>query len=188
MRRLSYFCVPIGAGLFLAGGFLCSVDVAFQSGNGHRTVSELSSDTRDCGAVSLFVIARLSGISDVSLEYLRAVTETGPYGTTMFNLKVAAEHIGFEVAGLQLTPVGLKDRLQYGDKAILHINRAHFVSAVGLTTSGRIVIVDGIKGGTAYDVEGLQRELDWSGKSLVLTTERWGVPVFFRELERTETQ
>ncbi len=177
-------CIVAGLTLVLAGAAIgvhtnSSTD-SVQDSKSLTTVQPIGA--RDCGAVSLFVIARFSGNRDITLDYLRNLTSSGQYGTTMYALKVAAEHIGFvDVQGRDLSVLALARRLETGQFAILHVHGSHFVSAIGLTKSGKIVVLDGVQGATAYEASCLAQEIGWSGKTLVLGTKKARSVILFQE-------
>ncbi len=184
MLALSRMCVAVGTAMILAGGTMRVYSNTLTGSQKHATSTATAqpTDARECGAVCLFTITRLSGNADVTLDYLRNLTAAGPYGTTMHALKVAAEHIGFQrVQGLELSGQALARRVEAGEFAILHLGRRHFVCVVGMTESGRIVLFDGMLGVTAYEAKCLAATIGWSGKALLLKPEAPQNPIRFRE-------
>jgi ABC-type bacteriocin/lantibiotic exporter with double-glycine peptidase domain len=179
-------CVSFGVILIALGGTLylgsharteAATKASTDSGDEPRPLTAV-----DCGAVCLFTAARLYGIDDVTLDYLRGLTTSQNAGTTLYALKIAAHHIGFSKAhGRELSPKALTRWLEEGDFAILHLKHEHFVCAIGLTESGRIVILDGVHGASAVEANRLTAETGWSGKALVLGIEDKQVPTRFRE-------
>ena len=100
-----------------------------------------SSIGRDCGAISLYLICRASGISS-SLEEIRKLTKTSVTGTSMYDIKEAAEQQGFQSRGTKCSFEALWDYLSgRGHYAILYFRSGHFDPAVQIA-DGKIRIVD----------------------------------------------
>jgi ATP-binding cassette subfamily B protein len=122
----------------------------------------------DCGACSLYVICKIVG-REQSLEYLRGLTKTSNLGTNMFNLKEAAEIIGFDTEGCQLSFSALHQELAYhGKYAILHSQHDHFVAVVGTAGADRIRLLDNVLGIQDLSEEDVNRIYHWDGATLLL--------------------
>jgi ABC-type bacteriocin/lantibiotic exporter with double-glycine peptidase domain len=143
------------------------------------TISEKSRGTatrRDCGAVSLYAICRLHGRSDVTPDYLRTLTETDEFdGTTMLHLKDSAEFLGFSVAALKLNNKQLRDEIQTGGSAILHLPidpSGHFVAVVSSDNKNQFGVFDPALGAVRLTNEDLRNGWQWKGAALILRSER----------------
>jgi ABC-type bacteriocin/lantibiotic exporter with double-glycine peptidase domain len=104
-------------------------------------MSNESSTAKDCGAISLYLICRISETPS-SLDEIRKLTKTSVTGTSMFDLKEAAERLGFRAKGAKCSFESLGDHLsEQGHYAILYLRGGHFDSAVQVA-DGKIRIID----------------------------------------------
>ena len=85
-------------------------------------------DASDCGPTSLRMIAKHYGI-DYSAEMLRCHCHSSRRGVNMLGISEAAEHIGFETAGVKMTFGQLAEEGVF--PCILHWNQNHFVVCYG---------------------------------------------------------
>ncbi|WP_136468526.1 peptidase domain-containing ABC transporter [Flagellimonas onchidii] len=83
----------------------------------------LQRDNKDCGPICLKVIAKHYG-KNISLEYLRTISETTRSGSNLKFLGAASEKIGFKSLAVKITIEELK---QAPLPCILHWNQNHFV-------------------------------------------------------------
>ncbi|MCF0195678.1 MAG: peptidase domain-containing ABC transporter [Bacteroidaceae bacterium] len=86
-------------------------------------------DASDCGPTSLRMIAKHYGV-DYSVEMLRRHCHISRRGVNMLGISEAAEHIGFETAGVKMTFGQLAEEGVF--PCILHWNQNHFVVCYGI--------------------------------------------------------
>jgi ATP-binding cassette subfamily B protein len=79
-------------------------------------------DTRDCGPTCLKVIAKHYK-KTISIQQLRAISETTREGSSLLGLSDAAEKLGFRSLGVKLT---LERLLEAPLPCILHWNKNHY--------------------------------------------------------------
>ncbi|MBP3954306.1 DUF1573 domain-containing protein [Gemmata sp. G18] len=154
-QKIGLFALLSGAGIIVA----CSL--AFNR-NGRA-----ANAPADCGARSL---ARVCEADErpVDLDTLRQLTKTTSEGTTLLEIKNAAESLGFEARGVKIAHEDLVQCL--GKKrsyAILHLNRGHFVAAIGVAEDGRLNLTDAPEGSQFFSELEL-RDRGWSGYALLL--------------------
>jgi ABC-type bacteriocin/lantibiotic exporter with double-glycine peptidase domain len=126
-----------------------------------------SSAAKDCGAVSLYLICRVSETPS-ELEQIRKLTKTSVTGTSMFDLKEAAEQLGFRAKGSKCSFESLWDHLsERGHFAILYFTSGHFDPAVQVA-DGRIKIVDTRRGEIKSCSEDDLTRMGWDGTALLL--------------------
>ena len=107
----------------------------------------LQDGIKDCGICCLLSIIRFYG-GEVSKEYLREITNTTKDGVSLYNLKEAAEKIGFDAIGL----TGKIEEINVNNlPCIAHIiikkNFKHFVVIYEINKQKRtLVIMDPSKG------------------------------------------
>lgn len=127
----------------------------------------------DCGATTLYCICRLAG-KEHSLESLRELSRTGSSGTTMLDLKRAAEHLGFRVAARSGPWCELQRHVRTaGAYAIVHTGGergGHFVGAVGAPDERTIRVLDVVRGVEDLDRRAFLAAHDWRGYMLLLWT------------------
>jgi ABC-type bacteriocin/lantibiotic exporter with double-glycine peptidase domain len=136
----------IPEGLVLFGSLLGGTSLFLQEGQGTEApVAEQMPDEfstgKDCGAISLYLICRISETSS-SLEEIRKLTKTSVTGTSMFDIKEAAEQLGFRARGAKCSFETLEDHLsEQGHYAILYFRGGHFDPAVQVA-DGKIKVID----------------------------------------------
>jgi ATP-binding cassette subfamily B protein len=126
-------------------------------------------NTVDCGAASLDFICKWHG-KDVSLEQLRELTNTTVTGTTMYDLRAAAQGIGFKVDARECAYAALVAHLSSpGRYAVLHLSPSHFAAAVSSPVLGRIRLYDPALGVYDLTASQLSTQARWAGAVLLLT-------------------
>ena len=126
------------------------------------------STAQDCGASSLFMICKHTG-RDVPLEEVRVPAGLSPQGTTLLQIKQAAERLGFETTTIKTTLEDLTARLTGKVSAVLHCSPAHFVAIIREPTTNALVILDPARSGAIQTNNATLRQLGWEGYSLILT-------------------
>jgi ABC-type bacteriocin/lantibiotic exporter with double-glycine peptidase domain len=133
-------------GMVILGSLLGGMSLYFQERQGEKIpASEMipseASTSKDCGAISLYLVCRLEGVS-TSFEEIRKLTKTSLTGTSMFDLKEAAEKQGFNARGNRCSFDSLWSHLrQRGHYAILYFREGHFAPAVKIV-DGKIRMID----------------------------------------------
>lgn len=116
----------------------------------------------DCGPTALRMVAKHYG-AEYSSEMLRRHCHISKLGVSMLGISEAAEHIGFETAGVRLTFAQLAEEGFF--PCILHWNQNHFVVCYGMerTVNGdyRIRISDPASQRLTYSREEFLR--CWTG-------------------------
>lgn len=116
----------------------------------------------DCGPTALRMVAKHYG-AEYSAEMLRRHCHISKLGVSMLGISEAAEHIGFETAGVRLTFAQLAEEGFF--PCILHWNQNHFVVCYGMerTVNGdyRIRISDPASQRLTYSREEFLR--CWTG-------------------------
>lgn len=116
----------------------------------------------DCGPTSLRMIAKHYG-ADYSAEMLRRHCHVSKLGVSMLGISEAAEHIGFETAGVKMTFEQLERDGLF--PCILHWKQNHFVVCYGIgrsrTGEYRIRISDPATQRLVYSRE--EFEMCWTG-------------------------
>lgn len=136
----------IPEGMVLLGSLLGGLSLFLQESGGTDVpvADEFpgeSSISSDCGAISLYMICRISGIS-TSLEEMRKLTKTSVVGTSLFDIKEAAEQQGFTARGARCSFDFLWDYVAgQGHYAILYFKSGHFAPAVHIAES-KVIILD----------------------------------------------
>ncbi len=127
-----------------------------------------ANSSRDCGAASLYLICQRAQRPQ-SLDDLLQITETGILGTSMFNLRRAAEELGWQTEAYQNSFRSLQRRVTEDDAyAILHVNGNHFVAVLGGNAADDLYIVDPPLGVQCLDEAGFEEAYDWEGAMLLL--------------------
>jgi hypothetical protein len=163
--------------LLLVCGFLCAgiawLISARAAGETHSTrlpALENGDRTADCGAASLYVIAKLNGRA-VNLAELRTITKTSIIGADMLSLKEASVRLGFDAEACRVTYGGLFNHLSgSGSYSILYSPAGHYFAAVGTEADGRIRIVDTCLGVIALTEIEMHRVYSWDGVALLLAS------------------
>lgn len=124
-----------------------------------------------CGPATLYCICRLDG-KDHSLKRLRELAKTSSSGTTMLNLKSAAERVGYHVEARNGRWRDLQQHARdLRSYAILHtINGegGHFVGAMGAPSEHMIQIADMARGVAVFDEKSFRTTYQWEGNMLLL--------------------
>jgi ABC-type bacteriocin/lantibiotic exporter with double-glycine peptidase domain len=124
----------------------------------------------DCGAACLYLICKASG-QQQSLSFLRELTNTTALATTMYNVKEAAEQLGFRVEACRGTFASLHEHVkQPNHYAILHYQMGHFVAVMGVSGKERVRVVDVGAGIQDLNDADLHKEGKWQGAMLLLAT------------------
>ena len=121
---------------------------------------------KECGAASLLSIIRYYK-GNYPMEKLLELTKTGKSGTTFYNLKQAAEEIGFKVTAYKLDSIEKLDTITL--PVICHIienNYEHFV-VIYKITNNNIIIMDPAYGERIIDKEKFKSL--WTCNVLTLT-------------------
>ena len=119
-------------------------------------------DETDCGAACLAMITKFYGIP-VGLTRLRDLANTDQDGASMWSLSQAAEALGFNARGLQLSLEALADILK---PAIILWEGFHYVVLYEIRRD-YVVIADPAVGIRKLPIEELRHK--WSGRALELT-------------------
>lgn len=131
-----------------------------------------SGEENGCGPATLYCICRLEG-KDYSLKRLRELANTTSSGTTMLNLKRAAEHVGFRVEARNGRWRDLQGHVGNSRSyAVLHTvgsRGGHFLGVVGAPSGHTIRIVDMGRGAAVLDEDGFRATYRWEGNMLLLT-------------------
>jgi ABC-type bacteriocin/lantibiotic exporter with double-glycine peptidase domain len=148
------------------GCFIIAIGLPFgKDRNASPTVERRN--TNDCGAACLYLICKVNG-KNISLEYLRSLTNTTVLGTSMYNIKIAAEALGLKTEGCTIPFASLKDHLlKPGGTAILHLRTGHFVAAMAAEET--LLVADPAWGVEQLD-EGWLAENRWTGAALLLSS------------------
>ena len=162
----------IPEGLVIFGSLVGGTSLILQERQGTEApvveqMPDESSTGKDCGAISLYLICRISETSS-SLEEIRKMTKTSVTGTSMFDLKEAAEQLGFQARGSKYSFESLGDYLsEQGHYAILYFKGGHFDPAVQ-AADGKIRIIDTGR----LETKDLSAEelnnMGWDGTALLL--------------------
>ena len=107
----------------------------------------LQDGMKDCGVCSLLSIIRFYG-GEVSKEYLRELTNTTKEGVTFYQLRYAAEKIGFDCIGMTGNLEDIKvDNLPCIVHFNIRKNYQHFVVLYKINfTKKNVTIMDPAKG------------------------------------------
>lgn len=119
----------------------------------------------DCGPTCLRMIAKYYGRS-VSLQKLRAVSETTREGSSLKNIADAAEHIGFRSLGVKINFEQLEEDAPL--PCIVFWQQRHFV-VVYKIKKGKVYVADPGHGLLTYTKE--EFIANWIGKNADSTTE-----------------
>jgi subfamily B ATP-binding cassette protein HlyB/CyaB len=123
-------------------------------------------DQMDCGAACMSMVARAYGRT-ISVPRLRSLVHVTRDGASLFSMKKAAEHLGFQAIGI---------KARYEDLArylvpFIALTEYHFV-VVYEVTADRIVIGDPSRGIVRQAAQAFKAE--WSGLAILLhPTERF---------------
>jgi ATP-binding cassette, subfamily B, bacterial len=131
-------------------------------------------DKKDCGPSCLKIISKYYG-KEVSITVLRSLAETTRYGSNLYGLKMAAEHLGFNTMVLRAETRQLIEDIYM--PVILHWNDNHFVVLYKYSKS-KFFISDPAFGKIKYNVEDFEKlwaRQDNAGHVMLLEpTEQFG--------------
>src|SRR5690554_6533394 len=122
-------------------------------------------DEMDCGPTCLRMIAKHYGRS-ISLQKLRAISETTREGSTLKNIAEAAENIGFRSLGVKIVFEKLKEDAPL--PCIVFWQQQHFVVVYKITKK-QVFVADPAHGLVKYTHEEFIE--NWIGKNATKTTE-----------------
>ncbi len=122
-------------------------------------------DTMDCGPTCLRMIAKHYGRT-ISLQKLRAISETTREGSTLKNIAEAAENIGFRSLGVKIDFEKLKEDAPL--PCIVFWQQRHFVVVYKITKK-TVLVADPAHGLVKYTHEEFIE--NWIGKNATKTTE-----------------
>jgi len=130
-----------------------------------------ASEENGCGPATLYCICRLDG-RDYSLKRLRELAKTSSSGTTMLDLKRAAEDVGFRVEARNGRWRDLQEHVgNTRSYVILHTTGrggGHFLGVVGAPSEHTIRIADMARGAAVFDEDGFRATYRWEGNMLLL--------------------
>lgn len=122
----------------------------------------------ECGPIALFHVCQADG-KRIDLGELSRAIRVGENGTTLLELKQAAESLGFGVVGVKVSAAGLVEFMSHPQRyAILHMNGNHFVAVLGLTPGGELRVVDAYQQPDTVPPSELPNR-GWGGVALFLT-------------------
>jgi ABC-type bacteriocin/lantibiotic exporter with double-glycine peptidase domain len=133
-------------GLVILGSLFGGVSLFLQEWSGPKapaaeSIPDESGMAKDCGAIALYLICRIEG-KPATFEEIRTLTKTSLTGTSMFDIKEAAEQQGFKSSGVKCSFESLWSHLsERGHYAILYFQEGHFAPAVR-ALEGKIRIID----------------------------------------------
>lgn len=122
-------------------------------------------DYMDCGPTCLQMIAKYYGRS-ISLEKLRNLSETTREGSSLKNIAITAENIGFRTLGVKVSFKKLKEEAPF--PCIVHWNQNHFV-VVFKIKKGKVFVSDPAHGILKYSEKEFIK--NWVGASATEQTE-----------------
>ena len=126
----------------------------------------------DCGAASLYIVCKLAG-REVPLAQLRTMTKTSAMGTSMFNLKEAAELLGFEVEACRCPFNALRKHVSRPHRyAILYLEIGHFVAVVQPIGTDAVRVLETSSGILELSERAFRDQYLWKGSCLLITDSR----------------
>ena len=121
---------------------------------------------QSCGVDSLYVCARSSGATTLSLANLERDLPLGPHGVTVESLTSACRTHGVSAAAVRLAP----ERLRWcSSPMLLHVNDDHFISFFGWD-EGRLLLFDNQIGLFDCTLEWFDTHYRWDGAALLVGT------------------
>ncbi|PWN60091.1 peptidase domain-containing ABC transporter [Chryseobacterium oncorhynchi] len=123
-------------------------------------------DTKDCGPTCLRIVSKHYGKS-ISLQQIRALSETTREGSSLLGLSDAAENLGFRSLGVQIDFKSLVEEVPL--PCIVHWNKNHFVVVYKTDKNNKIYISDPSYGLIAYNQEEFIKS--WIGENANENTE-----------------
>lgn len=126
------FMVAIGFLVFFSLGILAFLGVFHRSSllfsQAQKIPFYFQSAPETCGPASLLSICRFYGI-DTTEKQIVSLAGTDQAGTSFLGLAQAADFLGLEATGMELSPEELRT---VGKPLIAHLNGRHFVIVVSL--------------------------------------------------------
>lgn len=122
-------------------------------------------DHKDCGPTCLQMLAKYYG-KDLSLEYLRNLSETTREGSSLHFLSQAAEQIGFRSLGVKIHYRDLRDQAPL--PCMVHWEGQHFV-VIDHIKGQKVSVVDPALGRRTYSIK--EFISGWIGPGATETTE-----------------
>lgn len=92
----------------------------------------------DCGATCLRMISKHFG-RNLSMTYIRELTQTTREGASLLNISDAAETLGFRTLGMKVSPNNLNEQLSF--PCMAHWNQSHFIVIYKIVKS-KIFVAD----------------------------------------------
>lgn len=124
-------------------------------------------DVKDCGPSCLRIICKHYG-KQVSLQYIRKLSETTRESSSLSVLSAAAESLGFSTLGMKINFELLKDETPF--PCIVHWKRVYYVVVYEINNKDNIVYVsDPAYGLISYSKDDFVRS--WIGDEADETTE-----------------
>ncbi|RXM49885.1 MULTISPECIES: peptidase domain-containing ABC transporter [unclassified Chryseobacterium] len=123
-------------------------------------------DTKDCGPTCLRIVSKYYGKS-ISLQQIRALSETTREGSSLLGLSDAAENLGFRSLGVQVDFKTLVEEVPL--PCIVHWNKNHFVVVYKTDKNNKIYISDPSYGLITYNQEEFIKA--WIGENASENTE-----------------
>ncbi|REC59341.1 peptidase domain-containing ABC transporter [Chryseobacterium pennae] len=147
-------------------------------------------DTKDCGPTCLRIVSKYYGKS-ISLQQIRALSETTREGSSLLGLSDAAENLGFRSLGVQVDFKTFVEEVPF--PCIVHWNKNHFVVVYKVDKNNKIYISDPSYGLITYTQDEFIKF--WIGENANETTEEGIVlilettPAFFQtEFDNEESK
>ncbi|MEJ5105363.1 peptidase domain-containing ABC transporter [Chryseobacterium sp. MYb328] len=147
-------------------------------------------DTKDCGPTCLRIVSKYYGKS-ISLQQIRALSETTREGSSLLGLSDAAENLGFRSLGVQVDFKTFVEEVPF--PCIVHWNKNHFVVVYKADKNNKIYISDPSYGLITYTQDEFIKF--WIGENANETTEEGIVlilettPAFFQtEFDNEESK
>lgn len=138
-------------------------------------------DTKDCGPTCLRIVSKYYG-KNISLQQIRALSETTREGSSLLGLSDAAENLGFRSMGVQVDFKTLVEEVPL--PCIAHWNKNHFVVVYKTDKNNNVYISDPSYGLISYTQEEFIKA--WIGENANENTEEGIVlilettPAFFQ--------
>lgn len=123
-------------------------------------------DTKDCGPTCLRIVSKYYGKS-ISLQQIRALSETTREGSSLLGLSDAAENLGFRSLGVQVDFKTLVEEVPL--PCVVHWNKNHFVVVYKADKNNKIYISDPSYGLITYNQEEFIKA--WIGENANENTE-----------------
>ncbi|REC46261.1 peptidase domain-containing ABC transporter [Chryseobacterium pennipullorum] len=107
-------------------------------------------DTKDCGPTCLRIVSKYYG-KNISLQQIRALSETTREGSSLLGLSDAAENLGYRSLGVQIDFNTLVEEVPL--PCIVHWNKNHFVVVYKIDKNNKVYISDPSYGLITYNRE-----------------------------------